>query len=160
MDVHEARERIAAGRSADPRLVVAVGPATRDRLARILAGWPVRYVASLDGLTQALDLWAHELVIVSSRFDHSQALHALEQALKRTDRPVVCVRGIAQLSPLGEASVQALRVAARELGVACFIDLNQFADDAAGDARVRAMLEQLNANPPAPDWHTRRRGGR
>jgi hypothetical protein len=56
---------------------------------------------------------------------------------------VICVRGLANVSPLRAASVHALCLAAEELGVDSFVDLNEFPDDDVGDSRVRMLLESL-----------------
>ena len=71
-------------------------------------------------------------------------IDALKEAVSRAARtPVVCLRGTGFVSALGAGTVEALRLASEALGADCFIDLGRFPDDAAGNARVRAMIERL-----------------
>ena len=56
---------------------------------------------------------------------------------------LVCVRAGPFCNPLGEATLAALQTAAEELGINGFVDLPEFPDDDAGNARVRAMFERL-----------------
>ena len=126
------------------RVLLAVAPETRPRMNAVAEGWDARYVESAASLVRALATERHDLIIVGAHFDESNVIDALKEAVSRAARtPVVCLRGTGFVSALGAGTVEALRLASEALGADCFIDLGRFPDDAAGNARVRAMIERL-----------------
>jgi hypothetical protein len=127
-----------------PRVLMAVSERAAQRMLRVLSGWEVASAASLPQFVHALRCCEHDLVIVGCHFDGSRALEALKSATAHAPRvPLACVLAAPFSSHLGEGTVAAFHAAAEELGVDCFIDVLQFPDDEAGNARVHAMLERL-----------------
>jgi hypothetical protein len=123
---------------------MAVDARAAQRMSRILEGWQCDWPASLRDLVHALRCSSFDLVIVGCLFDGSRAIEALAAArLHAPDVPLACVRAAAFSSRLGEATLAAFHSAAEELGADCYVDVLQFPDDGAGDARVRGMLERL-----------------
>jgi hypothetical protein len=126
------------------RVLIAVSERADERMSRILAGFDVMRADSLSGLALALRCASFDLVIVGCHFDGSRATEAVKTARSQAGAvPLACVLAAPFSGPLGEGTVAAFHAASEELGVDCFIDVTQFPDDAAGDARVRAMLERL-----------------
>jgi hypothetical protein len=127
-----------------PRVLMAVSPGAADRIGRILHGFRLECSGSLGELAQALRSSSFEVVVVGSHFDGSRAIEALKMVRWHAPQvPLVCVRGAPFCNPLGEATLAAFRAAAEELGVDCFVDVLQFADDDAGNARLRTMFDRL-----------------
>jgi hypothetical protein len=111
------------------RVVAAVGRDVEARLRTILPKCELRFVRTGAQLVRALDEAGCDLLIVGLHPDEWSAVAALEDVLCREQAfPVVCVRGAPSLGQPGGQN---------------FIDLLQYADDALGNARVRAMLERL-----------------
>ncbi|HEX6158433.1 MAG TPA: hypothetical protein VFZ54_20580 [Burkholderiales bacterium] len=130
-----------------PRVVAAVSPDLQTRIRAIAPACELRFVASAEALLAEIEDARCGMLIVGVHFDESTALAALERVLARGEAfPVVCVRG-RPFSALGKPTLDALRLASRALGVQNFIDLIEYPDDAAGNARVRAMLERLIDRP-------------
>lgn len=126
------------------RVLVAVSAEGRGRIARVLDDWDIEATENIGDLLRGLREEKHDVVIVGAHFDDSNAIGALKEALSRPGRaPVVCVRGKPFSKGLGQATLDALRLAAEALGAEEFIDLDAFPDDAAGNARVRRMFERL-----------------
>jgi hypothetical protein len=133
---------LANGRKA--RVLMAVSPRAAERMSRILPGVEVTQAASLGEFTYALRCRSFDLVVVGCHFDGSRALEAIKTA--RSNAPgaaLACVLAAPFESTLGVGTLAALQAAAGELGVDCFIDVMQFPDDAAGNARVRSILDRL-----------------
>ena len=126
------------------RVLLAVAPETRARLAVIGEGWDAHYAESAADFVRLLARERHDLIIVGAHFDEYHVIEALKEALSRAQRtPVVCLRGTGFASALGAGAIQALRLASEALGAHYFIDLSRFPDDPPGNARVRAMIERL-----------------
>jgi hypothetical protein len=131
-------------RERKPRVLMAVSDRAAERMSRVLAGWEVVTAASLPQFVHALRCSEFDLVIVGCHFDGSRALEAVKSVMAHCARvPLACVLAAPFSSQLGEGTVAAFHAAAEELGVDCFIDVLQFPDDEAGNARVHAMLERL-----------------
>jgi chemotaxis response regulator CheB len=126
-----------------PRVVAAVRQDVQRRIRAILPDCELRFVESGAELLRALDETGCDLLIIGLRFDQSSTAQALRRVLARDGNfPVVCVRGL-PFSRLGDATLEASRLALSELGAHNFIDLLQYPDDALGNERVRTMLERL-----------------
>ena len=129
--------------AAVPRIVVAVSDDVQRRIRAILPECELRFVHTGSQLVRVLDEAHCDMMIVEVHFDESTALAALKCALSRDGTfPVVCVRGV-PFAKLGRPALDALRMALGEPAAQIFIDLLQYSDDDAGNARVRAMLERL-----------------
>lgn len=125
-----------------PRVVVAVSPEVQPRMRAVLPACELRFVESGAELLRALEEERCDLLVLGVHFDESSAVAALERALADGELcPVVFVRGRRTL--YGQRSLNALRMALRELGARYFLDLVRYPDDALGNARVQAMLERL-----------------
>lgn len=126
-----------------PRVIVAVTKDVRPRIAAILSDCELRFVDHAAELAAELAHSCCNMLIVGLQFDESSGMDALEQVLRQEhDFPVVCVRG-RPFSRLGTPALQVAHVALGELGARNFIDLLEYPDDAAGNARVRALLHHL-----------------
>jgi hypothetical protein len=128
------------------RVVAAISRDLERRIGAIVNGWELCVVQSGAQLASTLERGRCDMLIVGVHFDESSAVSALQQVLARDATfPVVCVRGV-PFRRLGESALHALRMALGELGAQNFIDLLEYPDDQAGNARVRAMLERLIAS--------------
>lgn len=127
-----------------PRVLLAIGPRALERMLRILEGFAVEHAATVNEVARALEPQHFDMIIVGSHFDSSNAVGAVKLVLSRApDVPLACVHALPFSVGLGEAALGAFRAACEELGVDSFLDLREFPDDEAGNARVRAMLERL-----------------
>ena len=110
----------------------------------MLADWDLRFVDTAAQLLRELGKGRCDMLIVGTHFQQSTAIAAIEHVLA-CDRtvPVVCMRCRPFTTPLGKPTLDALRIASRALGARSFIDLLDYADDEAGNARVRAMFERV-----------------
>lgn len=125
-----------------PRVLAAVPREAEPRILSVLPQCNVRFVHTGEQLLRALDEGPCHMVIVGMQFDESTAVAALERIFARDETfPVVCVRGVR--SRLGKPAVESARVALGELGAQNFIDLLEYPNDEAGNARVRSMLGAL-----------------
>lgn len=127
-----------------PRVVVAASAEGHRRLRAILPSCDLRLVGTEAQLLRELAEKRCDMLIVGAHFQESSAIGAIERVLARDNTvPVVCIRGKPFAMPLGKAALAALGMASRALGARNFIDLLEYPDDEAGNARVRAMLEGL-----------------
>jgi hypothetical protein len=134
-------------RTAASRIVAAVSPGARPRIRAIAPPCELCFVDTAEALLRELDNRRCDMLILGLHFEESTAVAALQRVRARADTfPVVCVRG--RPSRLGQRSLSALRMAVSELGTDNFIDLLEYPDDEAGNARVRAMLERLLQDGP------------
>jgi hypothetical protein len=125
------------------RVIAAVARDGQPRLRAILAADELRFVQTGSELVRALAEARCDLLIVEVHFDESTAVAALKCVLARGETfPVVCIREAPFAKP-GHAALDALRMALGAVVVQAFIDLLEYPDDAAGNARVRSMLEGL-----------------
>ena len=124
------------------RVVAAVSRTVKPRLRAILPNSELRFVSAGSELVQALDEARCDMMIVEVHFDDSSAAAALRCVLARDDIfPVVCVREVNCERP-AHAALGALRMAAG-IGAQAFVHLPDYPDGEQGNARVRAMLEEL-----------------
>ena len=126
------------------RVVAAVGPYVKPRIRAILPECDLHFVASGSELVQALDEAPCDMMIVEVHFDESTAAAALRCALARDETfAVVCVRNVS-FAGSPHAALNALRmVLGGCMPVNAFVDLVDYADDEAGNGRVRGMFERL-----------------
>jgi hypothetical protein len=135
------------------RVVAAVGPYVKPRIRAILPRCDLRFVATGSELVQALDEAPCDMMIVEVHFNESAAAAALRCALARDETfAVVCVRNVPFVGP-PHAALNALRmVLGGSMPVDAFVDLVDYADDEAGNGRVRGLFEQLlPGSVPRPD---------
>lgn len=125
-------------------MIVAVAAEARERLRAILSRSELRFVDTEEELLRALAEGRCDMLIVGAHFQESSAIAAMEHVFARDKTvPLVCIRGKPFDLPLGKPALDALGMASRALGASNFIDLLEYPDDEAGNARVRAMLERL-----------------
>jgi len=129
------------------RILVADTPEGDGRLSRILAGHDVVLARTLAQAHCALAAAPVDLVMIGARFDDSSMFDLLRRA-QSPGRPVVCMRSEHFESPA--IGIEGLEIAARALGCTLFLDLTWYADDAAGNGAVRALLDALLSPPPRP----------
>ena len=128
---------------APARVLVAVGERSRPRLHAILGGWcDTVYAQRLRDIPPLLH-GGFDLVVIGAHFDFSRGIETLCAVLDhRPACPVACVRA-SPFDALGPASFDAYGMACIELGATDVLDLLEFPDDDAGNARVRALFERL-----------------
>jgi CheY-like chemotaxis protein len=127
-----------------PSVLIAADAPAQRRLGGILQGYRCFYVASMQPLASALRGGDFDLIMIDAAFDGCNAIEALGHSLRnRKHATIVSVRAQALCGKLGHGTREAFRAACGELGVDCFLDLLEFPEDAAGNARVRKMLERL-----------------
>jgi hypothetical protein len=104
----------------------------------------LRFVATGSELVQALDEASCHMMIVEVDFNESAAAAALRCALARDETfAVVCVRNVS-FAGRPHAALNALRmVLGGAMPVDAFVDLVDYADDDAGNGRVREIFERL-----------------
>ena len=129
--------------TATPRIVAAVRSDVQPRIRAIVPACELRFVRNGSELVRALNEAPCDLLIVETHFDESAAAAALRYARARDETfPVVCVRAVPFAKP-PHAALNALRARLGAAGADAFIDLHAHADDEAGNACARAILEPL-----------------
>lgn len=120
-------------------ILIAVSPEVRERLAAVLRGHEVTWA---DEVRDAMH-GRYDLIVLGSHFAESTALELLEE-IKRAnpEARLVCMRGL-PFPGLGSATMDAFRTASEALGAARVVDLLAYEDNAAGNARLRAVFEEL-----------------
>jgi DNA-binding NtrC family response regulator len=131
-------------------ILLAVVPRADLRLRRVLAGHPLRSVQTIDQATRALHDEEYALVIIGVYFDQSRMFELLSytraSALNRAT-PVVCVLGVP--SRFTELTLRGLERTVMAMNAQAFVNLNDFADDPAGNAALRSTLERHHAHAVA-----------
>jgi hypothetical protein len=128
---------------AAPRIVAAVSREVQRRVRAILPECEMYFAQTGSQLVRVLDDAPCDIMLVEIHFDESTAVAALKCARSRNGSfPVVCLRSV-PFAKGGPPALDALRMALGELGPQIFIDLLQYSDDDAGNARVRAVLTQV-----------------
>jgi hypothetical protein len=111
------------------RILTAVAPDTIERVRRILAGHDLRIVTDLAGAEAALKQGGFGLVFVGARFDDSRMFD------DRAD------------TTLSREAIAGLSHSVEIFGASIFVNLNDFPDRAAGNARVRLIVDTLILPP-------------
>ncbi len=123
-------------------VLVAVSDDARVRLAAILAGRELVFAASVDEVRSLLRRGRVAAVVAGSHFGESTTLELLQAlAAGAAPCPVICVQAVPFHHGLGKSTFRAFRTACLELGAKAVVDLLEYPDDEAGNARVRAALE-------------------
>jgi CheY-like chemotaxis protein len=126
------------------KILVADVPELDARLVQLLPGHHLYFVRTLEEAQRALRRDDFDLLIVSVHFDDSRMFDLLRFARQEGRNkaiPIVCLRE----AGLGftAISAQTLEVTCRALEANVFIDLADFADDAARDTALRAAVDAL-----------------
>jgi DNA-binding NtrC family response regulator len=124
------------------KILVADVPQMDGRYLAAFAGWQVAFVRTLVEAQHALDAARYDLVVIGVYFDDSQMFDLL-RAIRGDDEygevPIVCVRGHPGFTAI---SSRALEMTVKALAADEFIDLLHYADEAAGNAALRAAAER------------------
>ena len=122
----------------------------QPRIRVIVPACELRFVRNGSELVRALNEAPCDLLIVETHFNESAAAAALSYARAREETfPVVCVRDVPFAKP-PYAALNALRAILGAAGADAFIDLHAHANDEAGNACARAILEPLLRRTPPP----------
>lgn len=125
-------------------VLVAEAAPGRDRLARILDGRDVEFASTCVEARLRLRTRSYDLIVIGAHFDSSTALELAQEVLRDdAHRPVICVYCVPFRTPSARRSFEAFRIASSALGAAEVLNLLEFPDDEAGNARVRRMLDRL-----------------
>lgn len=128
------------------KILVADVPHMDGRYAGAFGDWEVRFVRTMAEARQALAPHRYDLIAIGVYFDDSQMfdlVRAIRSDEAQAGVPILCVRAHPGFTAV---TSRTLEVALKTLGANEFIDLVQFADEAAGNAGLRAAGERL-ANP-------------
>lgn len=125
------------------KILVADVPHMDGRYSAALTGWELARVRTLSQAHQALEAGRCDLVVIGVYFDDSQMFDLLRYIRADEDHsevPVVCVRGQPGFTAV---SGRTLEMTCKALAADKFIDLLHFADEAAGNAALRAAISQF-----------------
>ena len=123
-------------------ILVADVPSMDGRYSVALAGWTLDFVRSLSDARAALEAKQYRLILVGVYFDDSQMfdlVRAIRNDETHNEAPIVCVRGGPGFAAV---TTRTLEMACRALNADAFVDLIQYADEAAGDAELRAVVQR------------------
>lgn len=125
------------------KILVADVPHMDGRYAGAFQDCELRFVRTVGEARQALAQGGYSLVAVGVYFDDSQMfdlIRAIRQEGGEGAVPILCVRGHPGFTAV---TSRTLEVAVKTLGANEFIDLVHFADEAAGNAGLRAAADAL-----------------
>jgi DNA-binding response OmpR family regulator len=126
------------------KILVADTPEGDRRLSQILSGYELTFVRTMDEARRELAADGFALIIVGVHFDDSRMFDLLRYLQASGERPgcaVICMRSRHFQS--AAITLEGLEIAAKALGCNVFLDLTWYAEDAAGNAAVRKLLEAL-----------------
>jgi DNA-binding NtrC family response regulator len=125
---------------AERRILVAAHPAGMQRLEKVLAGYEVMFVETLEEARRVLDGERFCCLVLGVQFDESRMLGLLDhvRSEKHLPTPVVCVIGIK--GRLSRTALDAFDKAARALGAREVLDVTGFPDDEQGNRALRAAV--------------------
>jgi hypothetical protein len=122
-----------------------VGTAKVDRLERVLPWHDLAFVASRSEAMHRLESETFGLVILGVHFDESQMFNLLgdirlHAKYRKVPILVVLLRGRYSLS---DVTVEPIDHASKAMMANGFLDLDHFADDEEGNARIRRIVDYL-----------------
>jgi DNA-binding response OmpR family regulator len=127
-----------------PKILVADTPDGDRRITTILAGHELTFVHTLGEAQRTLAREKFALDLLGVHFDDSRMfdlLRHLQSTRIQSGCAVICMRSQRFNSPA--ITIEGLEIAAKALGCNLFLDLTWYADDAAGNSAIRALLEAL-----------------
>ena len=125
------------------KILVADVPHMDGRYGGAFRDCEVRFVRTMAEARQALAQGGYSLVAVGVYFDDSQMfdlIRAIREERREETLPILCVRGHPGFTAV---TTRTLEVAVKTLGANEFVDLVHFADEAAGNAGLRAAADGL-----------------
>ena len=127
------------------RILVAVSPEKLDRMERVLTGHDLVFVRNRSEAMQRLGGETFGMVLLGVHFDESQMFNLLgdirlHAKYRKVPILVVLLRG---RFPMSDVTVEALDHAAKAMTANGFLDLDHFADDEEGNARIRRIVDYL-----------------
>jgi hypothetical protein len=132
------------------RILTAVAPDTVERVQRILVGHDLRIVARLAEARDTLKRDGFGLVFVGARFDDSRMFDLIELIRKNVvKKKIPIVVAIVTPTHLSKDSIAGLSHSVKLFGATLFVNLNDFPDDAVGNARVRLIVDTVILPPEA-----------
>ena len=131
------------------RILTAVAPDTQERVRRILAGHDFFFVDDLAQAQDALDDTV-KLIFVGARFDESRMFDFLDYIRRDAQhRKIPIVAAIIAPTVMSPETISGLAHTTKILGASVFVNLNDFADDALENARIRLIVDALLLPPDA-----------
>jgi hypothetical protein len=131
------------------RILTAVAPDTAERVRRILAGHDLQIVTSLTSAKATLEHDGIGLVFVGARFDDSRMFDLIGLIRKHVAKKIIpIVAAIVTPTKLSKDAIAGLSHSVKIFGATLFVNLNDFPDDAVGNARVRLIVDTVIL-PPA-----------
>lgn len=130
------------------RILTAVAPDTIERVRRILAGHDLRVVTDLAHAENEVRGGGLSLVFVGARFDDSRMFDLIElvrNELGQKKTPIVAA--IVTPTILSKEAITGLSHAVKIFGSSLFLNLNDFPDDAVGNARARVIVDTMILPP-------------
>ena len=130
------------------RILTAVAPDTIDRVGRILAGHDLQIVTTLAKAKSTLDADGVGLVFVGARFDDSRMFDLIDLIRKDlVKKKIPIVAAIVTPTKLSKTAIAGLSHSVKIFGATLFVNLNDFPDDAIGNARVRLIVDTVVLPP-------------
>jgi PleD family two-component response regulator len=126
------------------RILVAVSDETLPRMEKVLAGHELVVARSSLEAEKALARQDFGLIVLGVNFDESRMFELLAYARAQERHhivPVLCVLGSSRR--LTAMAVEAIDRAAKAMLANAFLWLEKFPDDAAGNARIRRIVDYL-----------------
>lgn len=127
------------------KILVADVPHMDGRYGGAFSGCDVHFVRTMAEARQQLVQGRFDLVAIGVYFDDSQMfdlIRAIRHDHAEGGLPIICVRGHPGFTAV---TSRTLEFAVKTLGASEFIDLVHYADEAAGNAALRAAAERLTA---------------
>jgi hypothetical protein len=127
-----------------PKILVADTPDGDRRMTTILAGHELTFVHTLGDAQRTLGREKFALILIGVHFDDSRMfdlLRHLQANRVHSGCAVICMRSQHFNSPA--ITIEGLEIAVKALGCNLFLDLTWYAEDAAGNAAIRTLLDAL-----------------
>ena len=126
-------------------VLLAVTPDLRERFELVLARHRPSWASDAADVLRRLD-GRFGMVIVSAHFDESQMFSLIGDIRTHSTYrkiPILCVLGPERGRILSEIAIEGLDHAVKAMRANGFLDLQHFADDEAGNARIARIIDYL-----------------
>lgn len=126
------------------RILTAVAPDTEERVRRILSGHDLVWVRDFPAAEGALEAHTIKLIFVGARFDESRMFDLLDYIRKDVaHKKIPIVAAVVGPLHMAAETVRGLAYATKIFGASVFVNLNDFADEEAENARIRIIVDAL-----------------